>query len=64
VTEIDDLKRALDDERAENTRLRALLANAEIPCIYCKLPRHNIKLCPRGFPGCGRMDDIINGDTV
>ena len=64
MTEIDAIKRALDETRDENTRLRGLLANAEIPCIYCKLPKHNIKLCPRGFPGCGRMDDLLNSGLV
>jgi len=50
--------------RLENEELRGLLANAEIPCIYCKLPKQNIKLCPRGFPGCGRMDDLLNSGLV
>jgi len=50
--------------RTENEELRGLLADAEIPCIYCKLPKHNIKLCPRGFPGCGRMDDLLNSRKV
>lgn len=54
----------LDEARKENTRLRGLLADANIPCIYCKLPKDNIKLCPRGFPGCGRMDDLIEGGHV
>ena len=54
----------LEETRKENTKLRGLLANAEIPCIYCKLPKENINLCPRGFPGCGRMDDLIEGDHV
>ena len=54
----------LDEARKENTRLRGLLADANIPCIYCKLPKDNIKLCPRGFPGCGRMDDLLAGGHV
>lgn len=66
IDEIDAVlaETVVDDVLEENTKLRGLLAVADIPCIYCKLPKANIKLCPRGFPGCGRMDDLIEGGHV
>lgn len=44
---------------AENTRLRAALANSELPCVYCTLPKDEWSKCPDGFPGCGRADDAM-----
>lgn len=49
--------------RAENDTLRALLARSDQPCPYCALPSAEIAKCPSGFPGCGRMDDLIVGDA-
>jgi hypothetical protein len=45
-----------EEIRAENTRLRGIIARSPLPCIYCGLT--NIAECARGFPGCGRADDI------
>jgi hypothetical protein len=42
---------------AENTKLRAILARSKEPCLYCGLTE--MSKCERGFPGCGRMDDIM-----
>ena len=46
--------------REENDRLRGLLAKGQGPCVYCNLPAEDIAKCQSGFPGCARMDDIIN----
>lgn len=48
--------------RAENDKLRKLLADAPIPCIYCGLPRHDLARCSSGFPGCARADDMMGGE--
>jgi hypothetical protein len=42
----------------ENARLRGILAKSTLPCIYCGLT--DMALCKSGFPGCGRMDDLVN----
>jgi hypothetical protein len=44
----------------ENDKLRGLLAAGKGDCVYCGLPAADIAKCPSGFPGCGRMDDIVN----
>lgn len=58
-----DTMRAIIDAyrqtEAENTRLRAALANSELPCVYCTLPKDEWSKCPYGFPGCGRANDAM-----
>jgi len=44
---------------AENTRLRAALANSDQPCAYCSLPADEWNKCESGFPGCDRADDAM-----
>lgn len=44
----------------ENTRLRFIIASSNLDCIYCNLPKVDLSKCKSGFPGCGRMDDLIN----
>ena len=51
----------LERLRCENARLRKLLADAPIPCVYCGLARQDIARCCSGFPGCGRADDMQGG---
>lgn len=51
-------ERLIEYER-ENTILRGLLARSGEPCIYCELPRARMGECESGFPGCGRMDDLL-----
>lgn len=46
--------RALEEE---NTRLRAALAQSELPCVYCTLPAEKWGECQHGLPGCPRSDD-------
>lgn len=43
----------------ENDTLRAHIAESELPCLYCQLPKAKMPECRSGFPGCGRMDDIL-----
>ena len=45
--------------REENNKLRALLAASDKPCAYCGLDAVDIAKCPSGFPGCARMDDLM-----
>ena len=44
---------------AENTRLRAMLARSDADCAYCGLSKADMSKCSKGFPGCGRADDIV-----
>jgi hypothetical protein len=46
----------------ENLELRAIIAKSVLPCLYCGLT--DISKCTSGFPGCGRMDDIINDPRI
>jgi hypothetical protein len=45
------------DLETENCQLRGIIARAKLPCIYCGLT--DMAQCSFGFPGCGRMDDIM-----
>lgn len=45
-----------DKARAENDILRGI-ASKIMPCHYCGVDA--IAKCPRGFPGCALMDDVI-----
>ena len=44
----------------ENDVLRGLLAKGGSNCVYCGLAAEDISKCKHGFPGCSRMDDLIN----
>lgn len=48
----------IDELKAENDRLRHLLASSAAPCPYCGLPSDRMNECAHGFPGCGRADDL------
>jgi hypothetical protein len=50
----------VDSLKEENNKLRGLLAAGQGDCVYCGLPAADIAKCPHGFPGCARMDDIVN----
>jgi len=56
--EIDRLRADNERQAKENTTLRGVLATSALPCIYCGLD--DISMCASGFPGCGRMDDIMS----
>ena len=47
--------------RRENTVLRGVLAKSKVPCIYCGI--ETMSECKSGFPGCGRMDDLMAAET-
>ena len=49
---------------SENNKLRGLLAAGQGDCVYCGLPAADIAKCPHGFPGCARMDDIVNAQET
>lgn len=53
------LARQLLEVRRENDVLRGLLAKGQGDCVYCGLPAAEISKCQAGFPGCGRMDDML-----
>ena len=57
--EIERLRAELAAERRQNELLRASLANSELPCVYCSLPKEKWAECKNGFPGCGRADDAM-----
>ena len=50
--------------KEENDKLRGLLAQGKGDCVYCGLPAADIAKCPHGFPGCARMDDIVNKEET
>ena len=56
----DDSYRKMEESKQENDKLRGLLAAGKGDCVYCGLPAADIAKCPHGFPGCARMDDIVN----
>ena len=59
ATALERVTRERDEALAENTRLRAALAQSELPCVYCSLPKDEWAKCAQGFPGCGRADDAM-----
>lgn len=44
------LREQLAKVEAENTRIRAALAQSELPCVYCSLPANEWSKCSSGFP--------------
>jgi len=58
-TSLADVKRELTVTQEENVRLRAALAQSELPCVYCTLPKERWSECIHGFPGCDRGDDAV-----
>lgn len=57
---IENLTVAVARLENENNTLRGLLAQGQGDCVYCSLPAADIAKCSSGFPGCARMDDIVN----
>lgn len=56
-SQLEGLRAENEELGAENVRLRAALAQSELPCAYCSLPRGKWAKCASGFPGCARDDD-------
>jgi hypothetical protein len=46
--------------RQENDIMRKLIAESDLDCMYCGLPKADMAKCHLGFPGCGRADDLLN----
>mgnify|MGYP001586197335 FL=1 len=46
----------------ENDILRNIIAKSNLDCIYCGLNKDDMAKCKSGFPGCGRMGDILLTD--
>lgn len=46
--------------RKENDIMRKLIAESDMNCLYCGLPKADMAKCQLGFPGCGRADDLLN----
>jgi len=61
---VENLTVAVAKLENENNALRALLAQGQGDCIYCNLPAVDIAKCSSGFPGCARMDDIMNAQET
>ena len=61
VDAIDDNDRLRAEVEAlrENDVMRGIIANSDMDCVYCSLPKAEMSRCRSGFPGCGRMDDIV-----
>jgi hypothetical protein len=57
---LDELECKYKTLKAENAALRGIVANADIPCVYCGLPKDDWAKCASGFPGCARMNDAQN----
>jgi hypothetical protein len=51
-------RQEIADLTAENTRIRAALAQSKDACVYCQLPADEMAKCSSGFPGCARADDL------
>jgi hypothetical protein len=45
--------------QADLDKLRDIVARSSLPCLYCGLPANETKRCASGFPGCGRIDDML-----
>lgn len=56
---MDEQAKRIAELEQENDKLRGIIANAPIPCIYCKLPKDDMAKCRSGFPGCARADDMM-----
>lgn len=59
VKTIKETQERVGELETENTKLRAALANSELPCVYCTLSKEDWSKCKSGFPGCGRADDAM-----
>lgn len=62
LAQVEEQKKRGDKFLAENDKLRSIIANSDLDCIYCGIPKNDMVRCPSGFPGCGRADDICIGE--
>ena len=47
----------------ENDTLRYIIADSDLTCLYCGQTKADMDKCVMGFPGCGRMDDLVLGNA-
>lgn len=59
-----DESKEVAELRAENERMRDLIARSSLDCVHCGLPAADMSRCAHGFPGCARADDfkLVPGD--
>jgi hypothetical protein len=55
-----NITRTYEELQQENDRLRVMLAKGKGDCMFCGLPAEDISKCASGFPGCARMDEMLN----
>lgn len=58
LLDIEAYKKQIDRLSKENLYLRKVVANSDLPCLYCQLAKADMAKCRSGFPGCGRLDDM------
>ena len=58
------LQKQLEEAVRENDLLRQIVAKSDADCIYCSLPKNCILECRSGFPGCGRLDDLMAAESA
>lgn len=58
------LQKRLEEALRENDLLRQVVAKSDADCIYCSLPKVRMAECRSGFPGCGRMDDLMAAEQA
>lgn len=59
MTAIEPLRDTVMRLTIENNLMRKLIADSELPCVYCQLPAADMNRCEHGFPGCARADDMM-----
>jgi hypothetical protein len=56
---IEPLQQTVSRLIIENNLMRYLIAQSDMACMYCHLPKAEISRCEFGFPGCSRADDMM-----
>lgn len=59
-----ELETRVSELELEVKKLRCYVAESAADCIYCGLSKARMSECQSGFPGCGRMDDILEGEWL
>ena len=59
MTSESDLDARISILEKENDKLRFIIADSDLDCIYCGLKKCEMLKCASGFPGCGRADDLM-----
>lgn len=64
IRRAESLQQQLTAAVRENDILRQVVAKSDVDCIYCSLPKIRMAECRSGFPGCGRMDDLMAAESA